>query len=617
MRSPLALLRSPVAWLVSAAIVISTGFVALRLLTPHASAQLPVALLLSDGPEAAARAAAQAWEQAIDEEGFRVLVVRACDVEREGLPPGLQGVILPDTAAVRLGDRTIDALHRHVRAGGRLFVAFDAGTRRADNGTYSELRSRLSDLVGVDYAQYRRDRDAMFRRDTVLVTPAGHKALALQPGHTKPSPAGEQLTTYGYEQLVYPVIATARDVRGELLAATPRGDAVALRTRYGEGEVLFVNAPLGYLKTRSDGYLLHQGLRLFLRDMLGQPQLLPVPDGVGGVVMNVHVDSNDAVSALKKLEAAGVFREGPWSLHFTAGPDTYRVGDHAGLDLDHTPWVREFIERMRSSGHEIGSHGGWIHNLFGLEANDGNEDTYRPYLDLNEASLTGITGEPPRVYSAPVGNQPLWVNRWLQAHGFLAYYDTGGGALGPTRAWRDGQRADASMWSFPVANFRSIATFEEIEEYEDETARYEADMAAYREFAGQLIDYTAHERVARLTYFHAPAGARHLDVVNAWISRAQQARSQGGFRWYRMDELARFMSERERVQWSWRAGQLQATHPDTLAGMTWLLPGVRAQQLQVVQGEARIEAVEGGALVRARAGRAVLVKSSKEGALAQ
>ncbi|HEY6355648.1 MAG TPA: hypothetical protein VIY30_14260, partial [Burkholderiaceae bacterium] len=108
-------------------------------------------------------------------------------------------------------------------------------------------------------------------------------------------------------------------------------------------------------------------------------------------------------------------------------------------------------------------------------------------------------------------------------------------------------------------------------------------------------------------YFHAPAGARHLDVVNAWIERAKQARALGQFRWYRMEDLARFMNQRELARWSYRDGTLSAGHPQSLVGLAWLLRGVKAERLQVVQGQARIEASGDDVIVRALDGQSFVV----------
>ena len=565
------------------------------------SASLGVLLLQPSMPDDKALAVLDAWADALAEEGFQATPMAADLVERSGLPGRPAGVILPDSALTRLGDKTVAELYRYARDGGRILIAFDAGTLRAEDGAYSALRSRFSELVGVNYAEYRTEGAAIFRSDTLLITPAGMSALAMQPGKTDETSQGLELKAYGYDHLNYPLLVTRTLERGAVLARSTRGDAVVARNRYGEGEVLFVNLPAGYLKTRSDGYLLHQTLRLFMRDMAGAAQLLPVPDGIGGLVMNVHIDSGAAVKPLIALEDRGTFKEGPFSLHFTAGPDTYRPGDKTGLDIAHNQWAQDFIRRMDKAGHEIGSHGGWSHNEFGLQANEDNAARFEPYLDWNRDAIAGALGRAPVVYSAPVGNEPLWSNRWLERNGFVAYYDTGGSGLGPTRAWRDGKRVDATLWSFPVANFKTAATFEDIESTKGEV-RHEEETLAYENFTPQMIDYVAAQRVARMTYFHAPAAQRHMDVIDAWLAHAKVLKAQGHFRWYRMDELAAFMSRREVTPWSWDGRNLTASNPQSLVGMTWRLPHVQSATLAVLAGDADLTQDGGAVLVRAKGG---------------
>ena len=563
----------------------------------------PVLLLQSAGLTGEARAAIDAWNAALGEEGFAVQAFDAARIDREGLPGRPRALLLPDSALISLSDQAVAALARYVQDGGRMLVCFDAGTRRTEDGSYSALRSRLSGLTGVSYALYAQRREAMFARDVVLLSVAGAKALAVQPGKAESTPNGLELQTYGYDHLLYPQFATEGTVDGELLARSPGGNALIVRHRQGSGEVLFVNAPLGYMKTRSDGYLLHQSLRLFLGEMAGAAQLLPVPGGIGGMVLNVHVDSGASVGPLKALEAAGLLQHGPFSLHFTAGPDTYRPGDRTGLNLDHNEWAQAFVRRMAALGHEIGSHGGWIHNEFGLEANETNRERFEPYLQLNHDSVTRALGHPPASYSAPVGNQPLWASLWLAAHGIVAHYDTGGSGLGPTRPWRDGQRVAADLWAFPVANFRTVATFEEIEGQPLSPADEARGIAEHRDSVLAMMNHTAAQRVARMTYFHAPAAARHPEVVRAWVERARELEATQRFRWYRMEDLARFMSRRERAQWSWDGHTLHASHPETLAGMTWRLPAAAAAKVELEQGQATWRSDGADLLVEAQAGQ--------------
>jgi hypothetical protein len=563
-------------------------------------------LLQPAAPGGDARAAIGAWRDALAEEGFQALPMDAESLGRDRLSGRPRAMLLPDTALVALSDSAVVAVTNYVRDGGLLLLCFDAGTRRTEDGAYSSLRSRFSQLAGIDYALYSQRGEAMFERDTLVLAGAGAQALGIQPGKAVASAPGIELKTYGYERLEYTHFATQGSVDGDVLARSAGGNALIVRHRMGKGEVLFVNLPLGYLKTRSDGYPLHQSLRLFLGSMAGAPQLLAVPGGVGGMVMNVHVDSGASIAPLQALEERGLLAHGPFSLHFTAGPDTYQSGDRAGLNVDGNPWAQAFIRRMAAQGHEIGNHGGWIHNEFGLEVDETNREQFEPLLARNHVSMTRALGRAPTSYSSPMGNQPLWVGDWLAANGIVAYYDTGGSGLGPTRAWRNGERLRADAWSFPVVNFGAIATLEEIE---DETNPRPRDAAALARRIAEhgdtlraLIEHIAAQRISRLTYMHAPAAARRIDVIANLLDRARQLESTGRFRWYRMDDLARHMARREQTEWAWDGRTLRANHRESLAGLTWRLRGIKAEQVLIEQGSARLQDDGEHVLVEALAG---------------
>jgi hypothetical protein len=220
--------------------------------------------------------------------------------------------------------------------------------------------------------------------------------------------------------------------------------------------------------------------------------------------------------------------------------------------------------------------------------------------------MTRALGRAPTSYSSPMGNQPLWVGDWLAANGIVAYYDTGGSGLGPTRAWRNGERLRADAWSFPVVNFGAIATLEEIE---DETNPRPRDAAALARRIAEhgdtlraLIEHIAAQRISRLIYMHAPAAARRIDVIANLLDRARQLESTGRFRWYRMDDLARHMARREQTEWAWDGRTLRANHRESLAGLTWRLRGIKAEQVLIEQGSARLQDDGEHVLVEALAG---------------
>lgn len=575
--------------------------VSVVLLLPHAaSADLPIV---------------QAWMDAAQEEGLQVTPMTDDAFMRYGGAQGrIAGVILPDSVHREASDLLISQLYDHVHGGGRLLLSFDAGLQAPGLDAFATEVSRFSRLAGVDYAMYRALRDNTYGDDRVLGSRAAEQLLGLQPGkldfkHSVLPPLGE-LTTYGYARLHYPHLRTqpAAEVAAQVLLQTPAGDVVVARHRFGAGEVLFANLPLGYLKTRTDGHLLHRLLNHFVVDMLQQPRLLAVPEGVGGMVLNLHIDSNAAELPLLQLERDGWFQQGPFSLHLTAGPDTYDVGDRMGIDLDHNREMLAFLRRQVLLGHEVGNHGGWGHNIFGNHANNHNRPLYEPMLALNHQSVSKAIGQPARSYSAPMGNHPQWAHRWLQEQGFKAYYFTGDNGLGPTRSYVDGQRATSGLWAFPVSNLHQIATFEELDQ--PRLGRDATDMARFLE---GLTHHVANTRVARLFYFHPPAAEEYPDVLDGLSQQAQQLASRQRFRWYSMEALADFMNRREQVRWALRrshglADHLVASSPGDLAHMTWVFPVGSAQGFEVLQGQASVRRDASDWVVTAGAGHTLVVR---------
>ena len=266
---------------------------------------------------------------------------------------------------------------------------------------------------------------------------------------------------YQYGDLEYPSFRTAGEFDGTVLLRDTGGIAAGYRHE-GKDAVLFVNLPLSYLEARTDGLLLHAFLRYFGVKLMHLPYMAAVPDGVGGLVFNWHLDAYSAVKPIMALEAAGVFNQGPYSIHITAGPDVDTFHDGKGMNVDHNVESQRFIESLIARGHVIGSHGGWIDNYFGEHLNDKNESEFARYLSLNLAALHKVWTKPITEYSAPVGNHPQWVSRWLERNGILAYYFTGDSAMGPTEVYRDNTRDGTNIWGFPILHLGKYASLEEM-----------------------------------------------------------------------------------------------------------------------------------------------------------
>ena len=557
-----------------------------------------VVLLIPDH-SALSHPVTQAWLDAAQEEGLPVTPMTSDRfVHAVGRQEPITGVLVPDTVHRHASDVWVQALETHVRRGGHALLSFDAALFGLHHERYAAPASRLSRLTGFRYALYE-----SLQQDTTALTPVlvhreALQRLTIQPGKVDfeapagraVTPAGEwgELTTYGYPHLLYPHFRAEGAQAAQVWMRSPQGDPILSWRQHGLGSALFANLPLGYLKTRTDGYLLHRLLSHFARDVLEVPVLSAAPDGIGGLVLNLHVDSNAAERPMLAMEQAGWFDQGPFSIHVTAGPDTFHEGDRLGLDMPHNPRMQGLLHRLRARGHEIGNHGGWVHNIFGEQAADDNADRFMPWLALNQKTLSGIVGQRLVSYSAPMGNHPDWVTGWLHEHGFRGYYTAGDSGLGPTRAYRQGMPpAPGSPWAFPISNLQRIATL-------DELPQLDAPESLMTGFMQDLTRHVSAQGIVRLFYFHPASAPDYPHSLATLQATARALAHEGRFRWYSMQHMADFLDRRLAVQWQAQApaegdmAWLHAHSPDSLQGMTWILPKGRVQGLHLSAGQAQI-----------------------------
>lgn len=572
----------------------------------------PSIVLLVPDDAALSQPVTQAWVDAASEEGIALTVMTDHDFLRRGdKQRRIAGVILPDMVHQQASDMLVNQLHRYVGEGGRLFIAYDATLLDLQNATYAGEQSRLSTLAGVRYGMYAQLKDQTIATGAVFATRESEKTLGFQAGKFEFAAGAEQgeLTTYGYDHLLYSHFRTEPASGAHLLLVSARGDVIVSTHRTGKGEVLFANLPLGYLKTRTDGFLLHQLLGHFAGTMLQLPRLSPVPEGIGGLVLNLHVDSNAALKPLESLEQAGWFRQGPFSIHVTAGPDSEREGDGLGVNLQSNPHMQAFLKRQMAQGHEVGDHGGWIHNLFGRQASEDNRERFEPMLGLNQASMKAATGTVPRIYSAPMGNQPQWTTTWLRREGFKGYYCTGNNGLGPTRSYEMGHRPEpSSLWAFPISSYLRVATFEELA-----SAEPPVEPQALAAYLSDLTRFVANQHVARLFYFHPPAATLHLSSLDVLTAESRRLAGLGRFRWYTMEQLSDFLNRRALTQWQATPaeglrGGFTASSPAQLDQLAWVVPKGARTRCKVIKGVATVREDGPNWIVTAGPGQALEVR---------
>ncbi len=611
----------------------------------------------------------RAWMDAASESGVRLQAV----TDRQFMALGsdalkFAGLILPDVLHTTTSDAVVNGIRDYTTAGGRTLLVHDFGIFALDGNqkrTYAIPRARLSDLAGVDYGLYHALREQSTVVGPVTAMRSTLRALQVPPGKSIPyvadpradapvldvagapteataqaagllsaplvylpvstaspaagrnllgaSMAGDVLETYsGYllGSLKYASFVTRGAFSGKVLAASPKGGLVAGLNKVGRGQVLFVNLPLTSLKVaRTDALPLHGFLHYFAHNVLQLAQLSSVPNAVPGLTLNWHLDSIAAQEPTLSLEKLGIFEHGPFSIDMTVGPDAVTIGDGEGWNLDSNPVAQNILRRFAKQGHEIGSHGGWNHDYYGLNADESNRDKFLPYLEKNVASIRRtishawrpalglgsptppgvpavflpvvqqakafvdwVFGPPMRQYSPPVGNNPTWAMDWLEQQGVVAVYFAGHTGLGPTRKYREGQLRNSSLWVFPVTPAGFYATFEE---FEDNGVPKQEVIRWYRD----SVDFTINHNTTRMIYMHPNGANVWTDVLQDLMAYAK-AKGPEQFRWYTMTRLADFMTTRQAVVWNETreapgVSKFEVSHPQSLNEMVWLLPKSR------------------------------------------
>ena len=619
-----------------------------------------------------------AWVDAASEIGVRMQVVTDPQFRAMG-DAALQyaGLVLPDQLHPIADEALLKSIRSYVRAGGQTMLVYDFAAFALDSNQrpiYPIPKSRLSDLAGVDYALYDKLREKTTAIGPIAIMRSTMRELQVPPGKSSPYVTNRDAATsavpadmailglggmtpdsyrpestsplpvlgtvsnsvaavtktptlpadgldsysgYLLGNLIYSSFVTQGGFKGTTLASSAEAGLVAGLHKVGRGQVMFVNLPLTYLKVaRTDGLLMHGFLRFFAHNVLHMAQLSAVPDGVAGLTLNWHLDSFTAQLPTLKLEKLGVFNDGPFSINMTAGPDAVSVGDAKGWNLDNNPIAQRMLQRFVTKGHAIGSHGGWNHDYYGLNANDSNQSTFQPYLERNASAIRRAVSDPFRAYlalrsptpeqlpptlpqvqklklpvdlplgptlreySPPVGNNPLWAMDWLEQQGVVAAYFAGHTGMGPTRHYRDGQLRNPGMWMFPVTPFGRYATFEEFQ-----TAALSKQDAV--DWYRSSVDFAIAQNTSRMIYMH-PNGA------NVWpdvlLDLLAYAKTQGPqrFRWYTMTRLADFMTARLGVTWTeqrdkYGVSSFEVTNSSSLNEMVWMLPKARYADLPTSQ----------------------------------
>jgi Polysaccharide deacetylase len=556
----------------------------------------------------------RSWADALREEGYVYATLSASEAIRASAAGTLnaRGLIMPDTFHRRAGVALLDALQVEVMRGSHLMLVFDAALATPTGFVNSPLKLRR--LAGVDYALYENEGESQTLVGNLTLNEKVAALLRIPPGRMQRalSDGGKpvlQATAYGYGTAAFSYFATRKAATGSQLVHSGE-HILANLNQVGQGLVLFVNLPLGYLKKRTDGIWLHSFLRYFGDQLVRSPRLMSAPDAVGGIVVNWHIDDRKALGFLPLLDEIGFGDWGPYSIHLTAGPDTNVSGDGLGMDLPNNPKMHEWVHKMAARGNSFGSHGGWIHNAFSIEVTERSRRQHQRLIDENIRAVTQAVGAEIKEYSAPSGNHPQWTTDLLEEMGIRAYYTTGNAGMGPTRSYLHRDTAVKRAWSFPISALGQAASFEEA----NDQAVPNVEMLNW---LNALSEYCVESRAVRLFYFHPIGVSMYKEVARSWLRSVRTMQSAGVFRMYTMSQMAEFLDRREAVTINMQTGLNQSDVRIELAGAGDLaqqvlaLPKSRYKRLELLSGTGTIKESKDHWMVHAGTGNTLRMKAEE------
>lgn len=511
-----------------------------------------------------------AYDSVLEEEGIAHSWISTRDLvllDGGELARRFETLIFPDGLVQQMPAATLDRGREFVREGGNIVVVLDAGVK----DTEGDYRSGgvMAPLVGVQYQRYRSERDdAYIEGNLDFSTPALTNAWQIPPGKLH---EGHVVGGYSYGRLRYPM-ASAEVTNDDVeLFASFDGIPVLSERSFGRGRALWVNLPLGYLKAYGDDLPLRTVLRSYLFDVVGMPHLVSSPGGVGGLVMDWHIDSQIEWEGIPSLISSGVLRSGlRQQFDVTAGPFRDRPGD--GLGFDACGAGREHLEALLPFG-EIGSHGGWSHNYFSaqLENSKLTEAQLRDAIVRNEECLESVTQRQVSAYSAPNGVHPPVVTRLLQERGINAYYYTGDSGSAPNRTFLDGARVSDDAWAFPVMPNGLYASVGEM-------IKAGLSPREVEQWLVQTLEYVGDQRSVRLLYSHPYdlSDTNYLAVYNDFLDTAESLQSRGLLRVEPMTYFADFMSRFVKTDFSFTradgALEVRLSNPAGLKDVSFAVP---------------------------------------------
>jgi hypothetical protein len=503
------------------------------------------------GPGDAIRAA---YTESFRENGIPFDWIASTDISLFGyaaLHRMYDAIVYPDGINKRVPEEAVRELNRYADEGGMVAILADAGTR-TNTGTYRP-GSLFAAVSGVDAMVYDTRRSQAFGSGPMHF----NNAATSTRWHVPPGKlTGGDLSGYEYGPLTYQ-FARAAIVSSDVNVDASDGDTPLIARRdVGSGEVAYIALPLGYLRDYSDAFPMTLLTALLTsRDTL--PYLVAAPDGIGELIINLHIDSSVEYMGIPNLERRGLLRHDvPMEFDVTAGPDLDRTGDGLGFNAcGHGPG-RADLEVLERYG-TIGSHGGWAHNLFAknLDEQHYSRAQVRALVDRNDRCLQSVTGKPVRSYAAPVGVHPQpEMTQILDELGISGYYYTGDTGGPVVRPFYNGKLVSDRSWAFPVMPSGNVASLGEMRDM-----KIPGDLV--QRWLLQTAGYAAQRHGIFLLYSHSYDLLPNQYVAAYYDAERQgvMIRADGAFATMPSPYADAFGHFLDRVEQLERAGQLRTT----------------------------------------------------------
>ena len=486
--------RYTVAALLALVLVISVFSRASTLRAIAGERSIRVAVVYTPGGGAEEAQIRAAYTETMLENGIPFDWLASTDIalfDGEQLAESYSAIVFPDGINRRVSEDAVAEMTAFASLGGSVAVIGDAGSRTPD-GTYRP-GSLFTEISGVDSLLYRSLRSKAFGSGYLHFSNAASETRWDVPsGKT----ADGDLSSYGYGPLEYPY-AKAKIVDGKVRVDAHNGGTPMLTVRDIErGRVAYIAMPLGYLRTHTDAFPMTMLISFLTRS--GQmPHLVAAPDGVGRLVVDIHIDSSNEFLGIPNLRRSHILRHDvPLEFDVTAGPDLDRTGD--GLGFDACGRGKPFLQTIMQYGR-IGSHGGWAHNEFAADVESGRDDEarMRSLIDRNDRCLESVTHVPVLSFAAPVGVHPQpTMTHALDELGIKGYYYTGDTGSPVERPFYDGTIVSTKSWAFPIMPLGNVASVAEMR-------RADVSPNAVKAWMSATADYAAEQRGIYLFYSHS------------------------------------------------------------------------------------------------------------------